>query len=73
MKKRKFVSMTNSEWFEKHFGTKNPNELSAPTHCPKYYGLEQLDCAPYNCLYSKCWNLPAKRNGRYILKEVKTK
>jgi hypothetical protein len=76
-KKRKFVAMTNKEYVKKH----NPEfifELATGgvCACPHHYCLEIQICDQYKIAEeykcSECWQrLPAKRNGRYILKEVK--
>ena len=70
MKKRKFVGMSNAEYL-KRLGLCDFYE-----YCPYKYGLENhyracgVPCESINDC-KKCWELPAIRNGRYILKEVK--
>ena len=66
-KKRKFVAMTNRDYFKRQ-------PLCAK--CPQDIGLENyyMACGVLCEIINdcgKCWNLPAKRNGRWILKEVK--
>ena len=70
---RKFERMTNKEWVLKTFGVFDIDS------CPYHYGLDNSlgsgNC-PNNREWSirvceKCWNLPARRCGRYFLKEIK--
>lgn len=67
---RKFVGMTNKEWAIKH------NKMSQAQDyeffiCPDLKGLDNhiKPCNYREC--KECWSLSAKRNGKYILKEVK--
>lgn len=64
--KRKFVGMTNKEWINKH------KKKTDKGYCPELYLLDNHfgdKCWLHSCW--DCWNVPAKRNGRWILKEVK--
>lgn len=71
MKKRKFVAMTNEEYLERKGLCSFRN-----VKCPFQYRLEihyracGVPCKTVNDC-EECWKLPAKLNGRYILKEVK--
>lgn len=74
MKRRKFFAMTNWEYFLKHCMTQWRRDIKM---CPYSFGLENYYkvCGPMPCYLvndcDKCWDLFAKRNGKYILKEVK--
>lgn len=76
MKKRKFVAMTNWEYFLRKCKTRGV--ASGVAMCPYIFGLENyymacgVRCESVNDC-GKCWELPAIVNGRYILKEVKEK
>lgn len=70
---RKFKKMTNREWVLKHCGAFHIDL------CPFRYELENSlgsGGCPNDREWSiktceKCWELPAKQNGKYFLKEVK--
>ena len=72
MKKRKFIGMTNIEYFTKHCFPKGQYYKN----CPYNYGLDDfykangVPCESINDC-GKCWELPAIVNDRWILKEVK--
>ena len=76
-KKRKLVSMTNREFVKTyHKETLCKSVYGGIIHCPYAYGLEMQKCklalenyGAISC--AECYNLPAKRNGRWLLKEVK--
>lgn len=69
MKKRKFVAITNAEYLERK------GLCDFYERCPIHYGLESvkhdIECVFGRC--ADCWKLPAKYNGKWILKEVKEK
>lgn len=77
MKNHKFVGMTNEEWLE------NIGLCDFQGCCLREYGLthticnmelgraaKELNCSLNELSCKKCFNLPVKINGRYILKEV---
>lgn len=73
---KRLKAMSNREWMQKH----EPESISKSSYggvigCPETYDLENYqNCDPCTiggkeC--ANCWNLPAKRNGKYIMKVVK--
>ena len=74
----KFKAMTNKEWVQKYMPCEINNlSWGGVFGCPFSKGLENHKCGNKKILSPakaskcfKCWNLPAKRNGKYIMRRV---
>ena len=73
----KLKAMTNREWAQKHYPDRVvAYAIGGVEGCPHYkmYNLDNSLCGGTKYGYTKCkncWDLPAKRNGKYIMRKVK--
>ena len=73
----KLKAMTNREWVQKHYPDRVVTyALGGVEGCPFFrtYNLDNNKCNGNkmgNKKCTECWNLPAKRNGKYIMRKIK--